>query len=97
VHQERAVGAVEDRGALDGVHRGGDRRRVRLAAGVDGDVAQRVRVVGRDQIDGADRAAALVATRPSIPGRCAIRTRRTTENCADVELMGGGVGGGRRD
>src|SRR4051812_9761142 len=30
-----------------------------------------------------------VATRPSIPGRCAMRTRRTSENCADGEAMGG--------
>src|SRR3954468_636680 len=31
-----------------------------------------------------------VATRPSIPGRWSIRTRRTNENCADV---GSGTGG----
>src|SRR3954454_14024940 len=31
-----------------------------------------------------------VATRPSIPGRWSIRTRRTNENCADV---GRGTGG----
>ena len=57
VHQERAVGGVDDLGALDLADRRGDLVAVLLAGGVDRDVAQRVRVVDGDQVDGPDRAA----------------------------------------
>ena len=59
VHQERAVGAVDDLGALDGVDRAAIAPPCSSPAVVDGDVAQRVPVVERDQVDGADRAAGL--------------------------------------
>jgi hypothetical protein len=56
VQQERAVGAVEHLGALDGVHRRGHLAQVLLARRVDRDVAQRVAVVEVDEVDRADRA-----------------------------------------
>ena len=57
VHAQRAVGGVDDVGALDLVDGGDDLGAVLVAGGVDGDVAQRVAAGEADEVDGADRAA----------------------------------------
>ena len=59
VHQEGAVGGVDDLDAVDGADGVGDRASVLLAGRVDGDLAQGVLVVDRDEVDGADRAAGV--------------------------------------
>jgi hypothetical protein len=69
VHQERAVGRVENLGALDRVDGLDDRVRVIGAGGVDRHVAQRVLVVDRDQVD-----------RPDRPTRLADRRRDAAEH-----------------
>ena len=59
VHQERPVGGVDDLGPVDAVHRAHDVVAVRLAAGVDRDVAHRVAVGELDEVDRADLRAGL--------------------------------------
>jgi hypothetical protein len=55
VHQERAVGGVDHLRAVDPLDGRDHRIAVLLAGRVDRDVAHRVRVVDRDQVDEADR------------------------------------------
>ena len=59
VHAQGAVGGVDHRRAVDGVDRLDDLAAVLVARGVDGDVAQRVAALERDEVDGADRAAGV--------------------------------------
>ena len=59
VHQERAVGGVDHLRAGDLADGVGDRAYVVLPGCVDGHVAQRVRVIDRDEVDRADRPAGL--------------------------------------
>ena len=89
VHQERAVGAVDDLRALDGVDRVGDRAPVLLVGGVDDDVAQQVLALERDQVDGADRAA-RVADRGRDPAEHA-RAVRDAHPQDERELRGCGA------
>ena len=59
VHAQRAVGGVDDGRAVDRVDGGDDRAAMLVARRVDGDVAQRVAALERDEVDGADRAAGV--------------------------------------
>jgi hypothetical protein len=76
--RKRAVGGVDDVGAVDRVDRRDDLRAVLVAGGVDRDVAQRVAAVeatrSTEPIVPPTSPIAL-ATFPSMPGRWSISTR----------------------
>ena len=59
VHPQRAVGGVDHRRAVDASTAATICAAVLVAGGVDGDVAQRVAALERDEVDGADRAAGV--------------------------------------
>jgi hypothetical protein len=92
VQQERAIGRVDHFRALDGADRGGDGFPVRLAGGVDGDVAKRVRIVDRDQVDRADRAAGLADRAGDAAEHAGTMGDADPE---DEGVLRGGVGGHR--